>query len=77
MKALLIVWKKELTEFVRDRRTFALTLLFGPLLAPLLFMGLTSIGESKAKEQMEKPLQVAIVGAEHAIHGQPREAVDD
>ena len=66
MKALLIVWKKELTEFVRDRRTFALTLLFGPLLAPLLFMGLTSIGESKAKEQMEKPLQVAIVGAEHA-----------
>src|SRR5690606_14081293 len=34
MSALLIVWKKELTEFVRDRRTFALTLLFGPLLAP-------------------------------------------
>src|SRR5690606_23728681 len=64
--ALLIVWKKELTEFVRDRRTIALTLLFGPLLAPLLFMGLTSLGESKAREQMEKPLQVAIVGAEHA-----------
>ena len=66
MSALLIVWKKELIEFVRDRRTFALTLLFGPLLAPLLFMGLTSLGESKAREQMEKPLQVAIVGAEHA-----------
>src|SRR5690606_13472279 len=66
MSALLIVWKKELIEFVRDRRTFALTLLFGPLLAPLLFMGLTTRGESKAREQMEKPLEVAIVGADHA-----------
>src|SRR5690606_2997781 len=66
MKALVTVWKKELLELVRDRRTLALTLLFAPLLGPLLFIGLATIGESKAKEQMEKPMAVAIVGAERA-----------
>ncbi|MCJ0826300.1 ABC transporter permease [Luteimonas sp. 50] len=66
MKALWIVWKKELRELVRDRRTLLLTLLLGPLLGPLLFLGMATIGESKAKEQMEKPLAIAIVGAEHA-----------
>ena len=66
MKALWIVWKKELRELVRDRRTLLLTLLLGPLLGPLLFLGMATIGESKAKEQMEKPLAIAIVGAERA-----------
>jgi sodium transport system permease protein len=66
MKALLIVWKKELLELVRDRRTLALTLLFAPLLGPLLFLGLATIGESKAKEQMEKPMSIAITGADRA-----------
>ena len=66
MKALVTVWKKELLELVRDRRPLALTLLFAPLLGPLLFLGLATIGESKAKEQMEKPMAVAISGAERA-----------
>lgn len=66
MKALVIVWKKELLELVRDRRTLMLTLLFAPLLGPLLFLGLATIGESKAKEQMEKPMAIAIAGAERA-----------
>jgi sodium transport system permease protein len=66
MKALWIVWKKELRELVRDRRTLLLTLLLGPLLGPLLFLGMATIGESKAKEQMEKPLAIAIVGADRA-----------
>lgn len=66
MKALLIVWKKELKELVRDRKTLMLTLLMGPLLAPLLIIGMAKIGESSAREQMEAPLSVAIVGAGHA-----------
>ena len=40
MKALLIVWKKELRELVRDRKTLMLSLLMGPLLAPVLIIGL-------------------------------------
>ena len=48
----------------------------GPLMAPLLIIGMAKLGESTAKEQMEKPLSVAIVGADHApnlvdwLHGQ-------
>jgi sodium transport system permease protein len=76
MKTVRIVWLKELRELVRDRKTLALTLLLGPLIGPLLFIGMVTMGESKAKEQMEKPLSVAIVGAERApnlvawLHGQ-------
>ena len=54
MKALATVWKKELLELVRDRRTLMLTLLFAPLLGPLLFMGLATMGESKAKELLSQ-----------------------
>ncbi len=66
MKALATVWKKELLELVRDRRTLALTLLFAPLLGPLLFIGMATLGESKSKEQLEKPMSIAIAGAERA-----------
>ena len=82
MKAMLIVWLKELRELVRDRRTLMLSLLMGPLLAPLLVIGMAKLGESKARDQLEKPLSVAIVGAEHApnlvawLHGQGIERKD-
>ena len=66
MKAMMIVWMKELRELVRDRRTLMLSLLMGPLLAPLLVIGMAKLGESKARDQMEQPLEVAIVGAQHA-----------
>jgi len=82
MKAMMIVWLKELRELVRDRRTLMLSLLMGPLLAPLLVIGMAKLGESKARDQMEQPLEVAIVGAEHApnlvawLHGQGIERKD-
>lgn len=66
MNALTIVWWKELRELLRDRRTLLLLLVMGPLLGPAIFLGLSALGESKAKEQAEKPLSVAIVGAERA-----------
>lgn len=66
MNAVMIVWWKELRELVRDRRTLMLVLLLGPLLGPVIFLGISAMGESKAKEQAEKPLAVAIVGAENA-----------
>jgi sodium transport system permease protein len=66
MKALVTVWKKELLELVRDRRTLMLTLLFAPLLGPLLFLGMATLGESKQKEQLEKPMSIAVAGAERA-----------
>ena len=47
-------------------RTLMLALLFSPLLGPVLMLGMQQMGESKAKSEMEKPLSVAIVGAERA-----------
>ena len=66
MKNMLTVLFKELRELSRDRRTLMLALLFSPLLGPILMIGMQQMGESKAKSEMEKPLAVAIVGAEHA-----------
>jgi sodium transport system permease protein len=66
MKALLTVWRKELREFVRDRRTLLLALVMGPLLTPVLLLGILTLAQSRAKSQIEKPLKIAIVGAERA-----------
>ena len=66
MKTMMVVWLKELRELVRDRRTLMLSLLMGPILAPVLIIGLATLGESKARDQMAEPLEIAIVGAEHA-----------
>ena len=66
MKNMLTVLFKELRELSRDRKTLMLALLLTPLLGPILMIGMQQMGESKAKSEMEKPLAVAIVGAEHA-----------
>ena len=39
MATLFTVMRKEWRDFVRDRRTFLLTLLVAPLLYPVLFLG--------------------------------------
>lgn len=66
MNTILTVWAKELRDFVRDRRTMLMALLFGPLLTPALMIGLITMGEHRAKEQSEKPLEIVMTGAERA-----------
>ncbi len=66
LRALWTVMKKELREFSRDRRTLMLALIFGPLLTPALFLGMSAMAEKRAKSQVEKPLTIAIVGADRA-----------
>ncbi len=66
MRALWTVMKKELREFSRDRRTLMLALIFGPVLTPALFLGMSAMSEKRAKSQIEKPLAIAIVGADRA-----------
>ena len=60
------ILQKELREFVRDRRTLMLALVLGPLLTPAIMLGILSLAESRAKSQIEKPLDVPMVGAERA-----------
>ena len=66
MRAMWTVMKKELREISRDRRTLMLALIFGPLLTPALILGIGAMAEKRTKSQIEKPLAIAIVGADHA-----------
>jgi len=66
MSTVFTVFRKELRDALRDRRTVMIALVMGPLLFPLLFMGLGSFAVKKQTEKLEKPLELPIVGAQHA-----------
>jgi sodium transport system permease protein len=66
MSTVFTVFRKELVDALRDRRTVFIALVMGPLLFPLLFMGLGSFAAKKQSEKLEKPLELPVVGAEHA-----------
>ena len=63
---LLTVLRKELRDFMRDRRTLVFTLLVGPLVYPLLMLGIGKLGELRAQTQLEKPVHIPIVGQQRA-----------
>ncbi|RZA22365.1 MAG: ABC transporter permease [Lysobacteraceae bacterium] len=64
--ALLTVMRKEVRDFVRDRRTFFLTLFISPLLYPLIFIGIGKLSEMRKETQLDKPLELPVVGIERA-----------
>jgi sodium transport system permease protein len=66
MNSVWVVLVKELRDLIRDRRTLLIGLLMGPVLFPALIVGLGTMAAKKATTQMEKTLELAIVGAEHA-----------
>jgi sodium transport system permease protein len=66
MSSLFTVMKKELLDVLRDRRSVAIALLMGPLLMPVLIIGMSKLATDRAKSQFEKPLQVPVVGATNA-----------
>lgn len=64
--AFVTVFRKELRDFVRDRRTFLMALLLGPLVYPLLMLGMGKLMEARVSTQLEKPLEIPVVGADYA-----------
>jgi sodium transport system permease protein len=66
MKALWVVWLKEVRESVRDRRVLINALLLGPFLGPLVFVGITNYIINRESSRAEKPLPVVVIGAEYA-----------
>jgi sodium transport system permease protein len=66
MRALLIVFLKELIENARDRRTVLSALVLGPLGAPLLFTVMMNISLARGHERAERPLELPVAGGEHA-----------
>jgi sodium transport system permease protein len=66
MRGLNTVFKKEVRENIRDRRALFNSLLLGPLLFPVLFVGMMWFLESAEQERAEKTLELPVVGAEYA-----------
>ena len=60
------VMRKELRDLSRDRRTLALALFLGPLLYPTLMLGMGYLTENRIRTQVDKTLEIPMVGAEHA-----------
>ncbi|MFT4257384.1 MAG: ABC transporter permease [Pseudoxanthomonas sp.] len=63
---MLTVMRKELRDFVRDRRTICLTLFLTPLLYPLIFLGIGKLTQLRMDTQLEKPLELPVDGIERA-----------
>ena len=66
MRAILTVFAKEFRENLRERRTLFSALILGPLLGPLLFVGLLRLTIGHELEQADRPLSVVVIGAERA-----------
>ena len=60
------VFLKELLDNFRDRRVVLNTLIIAPLMGPVLFAVMISFMTRQATERMEAPLELPVVGAEHA-----------
>ena len=66
MRGLATVFRKEVRENIRDRRALFNSLLLGPLLFPLLFVGMMWFLESAEQERAEQTLELPVIGAEYA-----------
>lgn len=66
LKMMLAVMRKELLDISRDRRTLALALFMGPLLYPVLMLGMGALAEKRMRTQLDEVLEVPVVGAQHA-----------
>jgi sodium transport system permease protein len=66
MRGLTTVFRKEVRENIRDRRALFNSLLLGPLLFPLLFVGMMWFLQSAEQERAEQPLELPVVGAGYA-----------
>lgn len=66
MKGMFIVFKKEVRENMRDRRTLLTSLLIGPLAGPLLFVLIMMMVAGKVGEKSEETLELAIIGQQYA-----------
>ncbi|MDH3746916.1 MAG: ABC transporter permease [Gammaproteobacteria bacterium] len=66
MRTLFTVFRKEVVDNFRDRRTMASALLMGPLFGPILFAFVINLSVERSLSDVEKSLEVPILGVEHA-----------
>jgi len=66
INSMITVMIKELRDLFRDKRTIRIALLMGPLFTPLLMLGIITMTQNRMSSQMEKPLELPVVGAQYA-----------
>lgn len=66
MKTLGIVFRKEVKDNFRDRRTLLSALLMGPLFGPILFAFVINLSLEQSLGDDEEPLELPVIGAELA-----------
>ena len=66
MSAILTVCRKEMLDNSRDRRTLLTAILLGPLMGPIIFVIVINFTISQASSSATRPMEVPIIGAEHA-----------
>jgi sodium transport system permease protein len=66
MSTWMTVFWKEVRENLRDRRTLISALITGPLLGPVMFIMLMNIMVNRELDKADKPLKVAVIGAQYA-----------
>jgi sodium transport system permease protein len=64
--AVLTVWRKEITENFRDRRTLFSALLFGPLFGPFLLALMINLMLEKTVTQADQKVRLAVAAGERA-----------
>ncbi len=66
MRTLLTVFRKEVLDNFRDRRTMASALLMGPLFGPLLFAFVINLSIEQSLSNLDATMEVPVIGSERA-----------
>ena len=66
MRTLLTVFRKEVLDNVRDRRTLASALIMGPLFGPLLFAFVINLSIERSLDDAERVIELPVIGEQHA-----------
>jgi sodium transport system permease protein len=62
MREIFIIWKKEILDSIRDKRTLLSMLLMPMLLMPLIIVGVGKFVEYQTKKSEEQIVKIAVVG---------------
>jgi sodium transport system permease protein len=66
MRTLLTVFRKEVLDNIRDRRTMASALLMGPLFGPLLFAFVINLSIEQSLSNLDAKMVVPVIGSDRA-----------
>jgi sodium transport system permease protein len=70
MNTILTVYKKELKDTLRDKRTLITALVLPAIIIPLLLFGVTKLTSSLMKKESDKKLKIALIGNTEAFKKQ-------